>query len=99
MTKILNKITEKRDDLLKNERYLLKNPKEYKNGSVGDIAAFFASSDDTFHANYLYECDIEQSKKELLRKEQLLTAGALIVAELQRLDKEECELMCFLKYM
>lgn len=94
MDNILNAIAEERNKQIQNGQYLLKDRYTFSNNMIANLAAFYASKNNLYNFNLEYE----YSKKNLFsRKEQLTIAGALIVAEIQRLEFLECELYCFVK--
>lgn len=99
MDKILNAIAEERNKQIENGKYLLKDRYEFNDEMIANLAAFYASKNDLYCLSINQDnSDIELSKKsQLARKEQLLTAGALIIAELQRLEQLNCDMYCFAK--
>ncbi|MDD5051581.1 MAG: hypothetical protein PHO27_02475 [Sulfuricurvum sp.] len=101
MNNILNSIAEKRNKQIQNGEYLPKDRYEFNDKMIANLAAFYASKNDLYCLSIdQNHSDIELSKKsQLVRKEQLITAGALIVAELQRLEHLNSDLYCFIKYL
>jgi hypothetical protein len=96
MDSILYAIAEERKKQIQNGLYLIHDRNKNCETMISDLASFYASNNNVNSFNM----EDEYSKKsKLTRKEQLITAAALIVAELQRLEQLEYELYCFVKYL
>lgn len=101
MDNLLNAIAEERNKQIRNNEYHPKDRYKFNDETIANLAAFYASKNDLYCLSINQDnSDLELYKKsQLLRREQLITAGALIVAELQRLEQLHSDLYCFVKYL
>lgn len=100
MDNLLNAIAEERNKQIRNNEYHPKDRYKFNDEMIANLATFYASKNDLYCLSINQDSDIELSQKsQLTRKEQLITAGALIIAELQRLEQLNSDLYCFVKYL
>lgn len=96
MNKILTAIADERQKQIQNGLYMPHERYMFDDTSITELASFFASPQNLYHSFSEDKC---LHKNHLSRKEQLITAGALIVAEIQSIEYWEHELYCFIKYL
>ena len=84
MNKWLEKIKEEREKQIIKNGYKPEHDDQHTDGSIADAAAHYAS----YSKSELYPWDKQyDSKEKHSRKQQLVIAGAMIVAELERLER------------
>ncbi|MDD5373260.1 MAG: hypothetical protein PHO62_07550 [Sulfurimonas sp.] len=84
MNKWIAKILQEREKQITKNGYMPEHDDEHTDGSIADAAAHYASHT----KSELYPWDKQYNSKEKhSRIEQLVIAGALIVAELERLER------------
>lgn len=96
MDEIINAIADERQKQIQNGLYLPQERYMFNDTSITELASCYLSSHNLCH---LYSEDNHFQKNHLNRKDQLIIAGALIVAEIQKIEYWERELYCFAKYL
>lgn len=86
MNNIIEAITEERKKQILNRQYLPHDQHNFNDNTIMGLVLFSAQKSYNTENKYL-------------RKDQLIFAAALIIAELQRIEYLECEHYCFVKYL
>lgn len=102
--KILTEITKMHQQNIQSGFYILDATDHFKYDILSALAAFYAlpqqHSDISILSEFLSPKYSEiYMKLNMTRKEQLVQAAAIIVAELERMELDQENLLCFLKYL
>lgn len=104
---ILKMVSERHHQHKKNGLYVLKGNDQFRYDVNASLAAFYVLpyqysdiliKSELFPSLYTDHLKVK-NKLGLTRKEQLLQAAAIIVAEIERIELDQENALCFLKYL